>query len=109
MNKACRLPQVCFFATALFIAPAAAQQPLSAAERDYAEQLLNPTCREYYNLLTVCARQKFPPARAQRHIDDELSALVMLSHGNNAERVCLRQIEANRHQRVIDCDWKPSP
>ena len=109
MNKVRRLPQVYALATVLFIAPAAAQQPLSAAERDYAEQSLHPTCREYYKLLTVCARQKFPSARAQRHIDDELSALVMLSHGNNAERVCLRQIEANRNQRVIDCDWKSSP
>lgn len=71
MNKVRRLPRVCSLPTGLFIARAAAQLPLSAAEREYAEQSLNAACREYYNLLTVCARQKFPSARAQRHIDDE--------------------------------------
>ena len=90
----------------LFATATPAQRSLPQEERDEALKLLSGKCKEYYDLMAACARAHFPPERAQREIDAELGGLVILAHGNNAERGCQRQIEANRNQRVLDCEWK---
>lgn len=90
----------------LFVSPAPAQRPVDPDEREEAVKMLPGACRAYYDLMAACVREKFPSEKAQREIDGELGALVMLAQGSNAEPGCQRQLESNRRQKVLGCEWK---
>src|SRR5262245_38233945 len=87
-------------------APAAAQRPVTPEERAEAIERIHPVCRQYYRMAERCARAT---GLSQRKLDEELMALVMLSHGTRAAEACTRQIENNRETKSGGCDWSEAP